>query len=381
MANQLIYSVFKVDHPELYMAQNVSLSPPNGIPVALQEDVFRYAKENMALVNVYIKDPVVTRIKRDQKIPIIGFVANTGGLLGLCMGFSLISAFEIIFHFLISIKKVYLYLYGYITRSFEAVGKYRNYNGSNTVPQSSFANTPVSLNGERVELNSVTSVVTKKMDDFPLVIIPHQCNREGTDKQNIEIKLQNSIYKSGLITDQQRPKDHEDRCQVFSSFNRDNCRETERNENETTSTSSANRVTEETTSSLPIKNIQTFLPLKPKRNEMCNRTAKPKNLHSNKVQNSSTKSIYTDYTKYIEVVHNRNGDTTENNKGCKEISPRNINIVFPPKAHSETSSVDSSRETLAVVQSIKSQNDNLSFHYDIENFSHIDETDNEEDYL
>lgn len=57
----------------------------------------------MALVNIYIKDPVVTRLKRDQKIPIIGFVANTGGLLGLCMGFSLVSAFEIIYHFLISV--------------------------------------------------------------------------------------------------------------------------------------------------------------------------------------------------------------------------------------------------------------------------------------
>ena len=41
---------------------------------------------------------MVTRIKRDQKIPIIGFVANTGGLLGLCMGFSLVSAFEIVYH-------------------------------------------------------------------------------------------------------------------------------------------------------------------------------------------------------------------------------------------------------------------------------------------
>lgn len=40
----------------------------------------------------------MTRIKRDQKIPIIGFVANTGGLLGLCMGFSLVSAFEIVYH-------------------------------------------------------------------------------------------------------------------------------------------------------------------------------------------------------------------------------------------------------------------------------------------
>ncbi len=29
----------------------------------------------------------MTRILRDQKIPVISFVANTGGLLGLCMGF------------------------------------------------------------------------------------------------------------------------------------------------------------------------------------------------------------------------------------------------------------------------------------------------------
>ena len=50
-----------------------------------------------------LQDPVVTRIKRDQKIPIIGFVANTGGLLGLCMGFSLVSAFEIFYHLTIGI--------------------------------------------------------------------------------------------------------------------------------------------------------------------------------------------------------------------------------------------------------------------------------------
>ncbi len=35
---------------------------------------------------------------RDQKIPVIAFVANTGGLLGLCMGFSLVSVFEILYH-------------------------------------------------------------------------------------------------------------------------------------------------------------------------------------------------------------------------------------------------------------------------------------------
>lgn len=44
----------------------------------------------------------MTRIKRDQKIPLIGFVANTGGLLGLCMGFSLVSAFEIVYHCIVN---------------------------------------------------------------------------------------------------------------------------------------------------------------------------------------------------------------------------------------------------------------------------------------
>ncbi|CAB4060681.1 ASICN [Lepeophtheirus salmonis] len=69
----------------------------------LKNLIFDYAKKNTALVNVYIKDPVVIRLKRDQKIPVIGFVANTGGLLGLCMGFSLVSAFEILYHLFIYI--------------------------------------------------------------------------------------------------------------------------------------------------------------------------------------------------------------------------------------------------------------------------------------
>ena len=51
--------------------------------------ILRYARENLALVNVYIKDPAVTRIKRDQKVPLIWFVANIGGILGLTMGMSL----------------------------------------------------------------------------------------------------------------------------------------------------------------------------------------------------------------------------------------------------------------------------------------------------
>lgn len=74
----------------------------------LEEDIFQYAKKNLAVVNVYIKDPVVTRIMRDQKIPVIAFVANTGGLLGLCMGFSLVSVFEILYHAIGTLAKAWV---------------------------------------------------------------------------------------------------------------------------------------------------------------------------------------------------------------------------------------------------------------------------------
>ena len=59
---------------------------------------FRYARENLALVNVYIKDPAVTQVVRDQKVPLIWFVANIGGILGLTMGMSLVTFFEIMHH-------------------------------------------------------------------------------------------------------------------------------------------------------------------------------------------------------------------------------------------------------------------------------------------
>ena len=65
-------------------------------PTAEQKDpltvaMYKYAKENLALVNIYIKDPAVTQIKREQKIPLIRFVANVGGILGLTMGCSLVT--------------------------------------------------------------------------------------------------------------------------------------------------------------------------------------------------------------------------------------------------------------------------------------------------
>ena len=81
--------------------------------VLLEHLLFRYARENLVILNIYIKvsqvgdvfrsgnfqfqDPFVTRLLRDQKVSRIEFVANTGGLLGLCTGFSFVTFCEIIY--------------------------------------------------------------------------------------------------------------------------------------------------------------------------------------------------------------------------------------------------------------------------------------------
>ena len=57
----------------------------------------RYTKENIARVNVYMKDPYVQKIARGVKITYSSFFSNIGGLMGLFQGFSLISLVEIIF--------------------------------------------------------------------------------------------------------------------------------------------------------------------------------------------------------------------------------------------------------------------------------------------
>jgi hypothetical protein len=65
--------------------------------VEVLEMLFKYAKENLLWLNVYIKDSFATRIIRDERMTRTSFVANVGGLLGLCMGFSLVSVAEILY--------------------------------------------------------------------------------------------------------------------------------------------------------------------------------------------------------------------------------------------------------------------------------------------
>ena len=70
------------------------LGTPND---TLVKEMFRYGRKNIALVRVMIQSPYVTKIKRDVAMTFTSYVANSGGLLGLCLGFSFISGIELIF--------------------------------------------------------------------------------------------------------------------------------------------------------------------------------------------------------------------------------------------------------------------------------------------
>ena len=72
----------------------------------LLHHLYIYGKDNLAMIHVMIQSPYVTKIKRDVAMSFTNYVANTGGLLGLCLGFSFISILEILFWCCMAFKKI-----------------------------------------------------------------------------------------------------------------------------------------------------------------------------------------------------------------------------------------------------------------------------------
>ena len=64
----------------------------------VSEFLFDYASKNLAIVNIFIKDPYCTSYIKSEKLTFLSCIANAGGLIGLCMGMSFISIFEIVYH-------------------------------------------------------------------------------------------------------------------------------------------------------------------------------------------------------------------------------------------------------------------------------------------
>ena len=92
----------------LNSSQNLELCAENGEPnIEMIENnkrisnfIYNYAKTNFLFLTVFIKEPYFTLIKRDEQMSLISFLGNTGGLLGLCLGLSLVSIFEMFYHFI-----------------------------------------------------------------------------------------------------------------------------------------------------------------------------------------------------------------------------------------------------------------------------------------
>ena len=70
--------------------------------------LLEYSRENLAILRVLFKDPYYMLIKRDEQMSMLSFLGNTGGLLGLCMGMSLVSIFEIVYHLLCFLNYIIL---------------------------------------------------------------------------------------------------------------------------------------------------------------------------------------------------------------------------------------------------------------------------------
>jgi len=79
-----------------------ALNEANATMVQAKKDftefLFQYASENFAVLYIFIKDPYYTLIKKDESMSTISFIGNAGGLLGLCMGLSFVSIFEVVYH-------------------------------------------------------------------------------------------------------------------------------------------------------------------------------------------------------------------------------------------------------------------------------------------
>ena len=75
--------------------EEVALFPTN------EEDTPSYNAfdEDIGVLNIYFESPTCFEYIRRARMTIVDFIAQIGGLFGACIGFSFISAFEIIYWF------------------------------------------------------------------------------------------------------------------------------------------------------------------------------------------------------------------------------------------------------------------------------------------
>ena len=73
----------------------------------VEQAVYQYARENLVIINISIKDPYVKKTRKEEKMPFISYVANLGGLLGLLLGSSIITGIEVLYYILSGILSIF----------------------------------------------------------------------------------------------------------------------------------------------------------------------------------------------------------------------------------------------------------------------------------
>ena len=59
--------------------------------------MLEYARRNLVRVTAYIESPYTVRFTTDQVMSWNTFIANLGGMMGLCMGMSFVSIVEVLY--------------------------------------------------------------------------------------------------------------------------------------------------------------------------------------------------------------------------------------------------------------------------------------------
>lgn len=94
MQNMRRYAKLDEDGNNMILKKSVEANPTY--------DAF---EKDIAVVNFYFARPTVTQFKRDQRLTWMDYIAQIGGLLGLAMGFSIISAIEIFYWMTIRLSR------------------------------------------------------------------------------------------------------------------------------------------------------------------------------------------------------------------------------------------------------------------------------------
>ena len=100
----MIYSQI---YDEVICSDNFTIANPDKkVNTDLYKFIVIYASDNLSRIKIFFRDPYFTMLIKDEKIPLLTALGSAGGLLGLCIGFSFISFFEIFyFCFLKSCEK------------------------------------------------------------------------------------------------------------------------------------------------------------------------------------------------------------------------------------------------------------------------------------